>query len=368
MINQIQNSRLLRLIFVAVVALIFLILITSCSSADDAYTDVQPLSVSIGDAPYPKLSDYNFFKGDIKLQNPSDELLPFEPTSTLFTDYAKKKRFVYMPKNNKATYVADDESLNFAIGSALIKTFYYDEVLPSNSGRIIETRVMIKKDTGWTFAEYVWNDEQTEAYLQMDGSTTAVSFMYNGVTTSINYEIPGQSQCATCHNSGDQPLPIGTKPQNLNNLYTYADGSQNQLSKWVERGFLTSNLPSSINSVVDYTDASKDINLRARSYLDINCAHCHHSDGSASYVDLRFAYSVSQDFSNIGVYQAAGIPVPGVTHGYIVAPQNAPESSLYYLMGTNNPLIRMPRLGRTIVDEEGLALVKAWINSLPTED
>lgn len=361
---RVLNRKFFNLRFTAVAALIISLTITSCDPQDNGYTEIPQLSVSIGDAPHPKLSDYNFFKGDIKLQIPSDEILPFAPLSTLFTDYAKKKRFVYIPKNAQATYVADDETLNLPVGSAIIKTFYYDAVLPTNITRIIETRLMIKKDTGWTFAEYVWNNEQTEAYLQMGGSTTAVSFKHNGVAQNINYEIPSESQCATCHNSGDQPLPIGTKPQNLNNLYTYADGTKNQLTKWIEKGFLTANVPANINSVVDYNDTSKDINLRARSYFDINCAHCHHADGSAYYVDLRFAFSQSSNFSNLGVNQAAGIPVPGVFHGLIVEPHNAPESSLYYMMSTNNPVVKMPRLGRTIVDQEGLALVEAWINAL----
>lgn len=357
-------SKLMKFNYIIIIAISISVVFSSCSSNDDDFTEVPALSVSITNTLHTKLSDYNFFKGDIKLQNPSEELLPYEPISSLFTDYAKKKRFVYIPKNKKANYTSDDESLNLPIGSALVKTFYYDQVVPSNTTRIIETRVMIRRDTGWIFAEYVWNEQQTEAYLQMGGSTTAVSFQHNGSTQAINYEIPSEGNCATCHNSNLQPLPIGIKPQNLNSTYLYADGSKNQLNKWVEKGFLQNTIPETINSVVDYSDASKDINLRARSYFDINCAHCHHADGSANYVDLRFAYSESSNFENLGVNQGAGIPVPGVFHGLIVAPQNAQESSLYYMMGTNNPMVKMPRLGRTIVDQEGLALVEAWINSL----
>ena len=361
---QFQKSRIRKFNYVAMIAFSISVALTSCSSSDDDFTEVPAVSVSISNTLHPKLSDYNFFQGDIKLQIPSDELLPYEPISSLFTDYAEKKRFVYVPKNKIASYSADDESLNLPIGSALIKTFFYDQVLPSNSARIIETRVMIKRDTGWIFAEYVWNAEQTEAYLQMGGSTTAVSFQHNGATLAINYEIPSESNCATCHNVGEQPLPIGIKPQSLNSSYVFADGSKNQLTKWVEKGFLQNSLPATIASVVDYNDASKDINLRARSYFDINCAHCHHDGGSADYVNLRFGFTESSDFENLGVNQGAGIPVPGVMHGLIVAPQNAAESSLYYMMSTNNPIVKMPRLGRTIVDQEGLAIVEEWINSL----
>ena len=354
--------------YVAILTCIIAFAISSCSSSDQEYTEVPEKSVVIPAEIYSKLSDYNFFKGDVKLQIPSDEMLPYEPISSLFSDYAEKKRFVYIPKNLKANYTADDESLNLPIGSALVKTFYYDQVLPSNTPRIIETRVMIKRATGWIFAEYVWNEQQTEAFLQMDGSTTAVTFKNNGATQSINYEIPSQNQCATCHNSGEQPKPIGIKPQNLNNSYLYTAGSKNQLAKWVEKGFLNSNLPANITSVVDYSDASQDLTLRARSYFDINCAHCHHSDGSANYVDLKFAFTDSSNFLNLGVYQTAGIPIPGVSHGYVVEPQNPVQSSLYYMMSTNNSFVKMPRLGRTIVHQEGLTLVEAWINSLAVED
>ena len=361
---QLQKRRILKFKFVVLLAFSISITLSSCSSSDDDFTEVPDISVSITNTLHPKLSDYNFFKGDIKLQLPSDELLPYEPISSLFTDYAKKKRFVYVPKNKKANYTADDESPNLPVGSALVKTFYYDQVLPSNTTRIIETRVMIRRDAGWVFAEYVWNEQQTEAYLQMGGSTTAVSFQHNGTTQAINYEIPSESNCATCHDSASQPIPIGIKPQSLNSAYLYTDGSKNQLTKWVDKGFLQNTLPATITSVVDYSDGTKDINLRARSYFDINCAHCHHAEGSANYVDLRFAFSESANFENLGVNQGAGIPVPGVSHGLIVAPQNAQESSLYYMMSTNNPIVKMPRLGRTIVDEEGLAIVEAWINSL----
>ena len=362
--NIFQRINTLRFSQIGILAMIIALSISSCSSNDDNYIEIPEQTVSIPNNPYAKLSDYNFFKGALKLQNPSNQLLPYQPTSSLFTDYAKKKRFVYIPANTKALYVADDVSLNLPVGSALIKTFYYDQVLPSNNARIIETRIMIKKETGWIFAEYVWNDDQTEAFLQMGGSTTAVSFNHKGTNRSINYEIPSENQCATCHNSDDQALPIGIKPQHLNSSFLYSDGTKNQLSQWIQKGLLENNLPQTINSVVDYSDTSKDINLRARSYFDINCAHCHHAGGSANYVDLKFAFSQSSDFINLGVNQAAGIPVPGVDHGSIVEPQNPANSSLYYMMSSNNPMIKMPRLGRTIVDEEGLAIVEEWINSL----
>jgi hypothetical protein len=35
-----------------------------------------------------KLSDYKFFEGALKNQNPALNVVPYEPASSLFTDYA----------------------------------------------------------------------------------------------------------------------------------------------------------------------------------------------------------------------------------------------------------------------------------------
>jgi len=141
-----------KLVFILVFFLFFTFFHTSCSNQDDEYKAVSPVVVDLTQVPYQKLSDYKFFEGDIKLQNPSLNVIPFAPASTLFTDYAHKKRFVWMPEGTSATYDGDNKVLNLPVGAALIKTFYYDNVQPLNTTRIIETRVMIRKATGWIFA------------------------------------------------------------------------------------------------------------------------------------------------------------------------------------------------------------------------
>ena len=108
-----------KVFFTLIFFLSFTLCLVSCSNQDNEYVPVSPVLVDLTQVPYAKLSDYKFFEGELKLQNPSLNVIPFEPASSLFTDYAHKKRFVWMPSNVKASYDGDDNVLNFPIASLL---------------------------------------------------------------------------------------------------------------------------------------------------------------------------------------------------------------------------------------------------------
>jgi len=333
--------------------------------------------------PYPKLSDYKFFEGDIKNQTPSLNVITYEPASSLFSDYAHKKRFVWMPQGTKASFIADDQILELPIGAALIKTFYYNNVQPNNSMRIIETRVMIRKETGWIFADYVWNTEQTEAYLDLNGSNVALSWKdENNIIKSVNYRIPNEVQCNVCHKYKEtinnvyfeKHEPIGIKPQNLNFNYNYGTDTKNQLSKWIEIGYLENNfnLPSTSNTVINYNDTSKPLEQRVRSYLDINCSHCHYKNGHCDYRPMRFTFTETGlpnglGLTNIGVcVDTQDIQDFPAALSKIVTPGNPDRSMLFYRLNTENENYRMPLHGRTIIHQEGVQLIRDWISTLQT--
>ena len=99
-----------------------------------------------------------------------------------------------MPNGTKASFNGDINVLELPVGAVLIKTFYYDNVqnvTPVGASRIIETRVMIRKATGWIFADYIWNTEQTEATFSLEGSyTTVVWKNENNIIKTVDYRIP----------------------------------------------------------------------------------------------------------------------------------------------------------------------------------
>lgn len=365
------------------VPIAFILIFYSCNKNDDtnSYIPIQtsPVKVDLTQVPYAKLSDYHFFDGEMKNQKPSLNVLPYQPASALFSDYAHKKRFIWMPIGLKATYNGNGNVIELPVGAALIKTFYYDNVQPSNTTKIIETRIMIRKSTGWIFANYVWNNEQTEAFLDLNGSFTNISWKdNNNIIKSTNYRIPSEVQCITCHkkteiingNSQVIHIPIGIKPQNLNFNYNYDSVSQNQLTKLIEQGYLENNFtfPSAANSVVDYEDTSKPIDLRARSYVDINCAHCHTEGKHCDYRPMRYSFTETgsaNGLTNMGVCvntQDMQNFAPALSK--IVTPGNVNRSMMYHRINTTNEAFRMPLHGRTIIHEEGVALITQWINSL----
>jgi uncharacterized repeat protein (TIGR03806 family) len=348
---------------------------TICPNNDASLCKTETVSITISanstvvfnldEVPYATLSEYHFFDGELKELNPVDGVLPYDLNSSLFSDYAHKKRFVWMPYNVKASYLNDYSPLDFPTGAVLVKNFFYENVLPDNTTKILETRVMYKKEDGWDFAKYIWNEEQTEATLTEDGVFINLSWIQDGQTKTTNYRVPSRAECFTCHNKFGTPLPIGPKPQNLNKNYTYPDETSNQLIKWISTGYLENNVPSSIVSTVNWQDASQPLETRVRSYLDINCAHCHSERSYCEYRPMRFAFNENDDDTNIGICVTPDTQVAPYTK--IIVPRDIGLSLLHFRMSTTQEQYRMPLLGRSIKHDEGVRLIEEWINSLTVQ-
>lgn len=349
----------------------FALFLFSCSSDSEEYIDeplpVSPVNFDINSVPYLTLSEYNFFEGDIKELNPVYGVVPYELITPLFTDYALKKRFIWMPAEQKANYVSDGEIFNFPVGTVIIKNFYYNEVIPGNVTKILETRLMIKMPKEWIFAQYIWNEEQTEAQYDMDGRNVPIQWLQNGQQIQVNYRIPSQSECLMCHKTIGEAIPIGPKPQNINSIFNYADGVKNQMQKWEEMGYLDSNYPAGITTTVKWSDPSQPVELRMRSYFDSNCAHCHTTGGHCDYRPIKLAFNESSNLTNLGVCIEPDENISfwideNPTH--IVVPGDINNSVMFHRMNTTEDAIKMPLIGKSLIHEEAVDLLVEWINSL----
>jgi uncharacterized repeat protein (TIGR03806 family) len=252
----------------------------------------------------------------------------------------------------------------------LIKTFAMpnDQSDPAKDRRLVETRLLIHKPNGWVGLPYVWNDEQTEATLRVAGTTREVSWTHlDGKERSIRYIVPNVNQCMGCHENNKIMQPIGPTARSLNRSFAYAEGTDNQLAHWTRAGLLEgAPLAETAPRMPVWNDpATGTLEQRARAYLEMNCAHCHNPAGAArtSGLDLRM---VQSDPAKSGVWKtpiAAGRGSGG--RWYDIVPGKPDASILAYRMESTETGVLMPELGRRLVDAEGLALVRAWITSLP---
>jgi uncharacterized repeat protein (TIGR03806 family) len=320
-----------------------------------------------------RLSEYGFFKGHIRGQQPAGHVLPYRLNTPLFSDYAEKLRFVAFPEGSQVAYNAE-EVLDFPIGTSIIKTFYYplDARTPEKGRRLMETRLLVHTEQGWEAYPYIWDDEQTDAWLDVAGETKLVSWKdEKGKKQTINYIIPNKNQCKGCHSFNNKMMPIGPSARQLNGEMDFEGGGrQNQLTYWQQKGYLSHLPPLTQVPQVPVWDnpASGSLESRARAWLDINCAHCHRKEGPAATSGL-FLNIHEQNTTALGIYKTPVAAGRGAGNRlYDIVPGKPDESILVYRLTSADPGEMMPELGRSLVHKESLQLIREWIGQMsPSE-
>lgn len=312
------------------------------------------------------LSGFGFF-ADARNQVPARGVVPYSIITPLFSDYAVKYRFVYVPKGKKIRYVAH-EAFAFPVGAALIKTFAFPADLrkPDTDIRLVETRVLLRHADGWHAWAYLWNDAQTEARLKIVGAHVPVDTIGpDGRPLSIHYAVPNKNQCKGCHALAGEIIPLGPKARNLNGPPEHGSGEENQLAHWTRAGILAgAPAPQDAPAVPDWRDEAAALDARARAWLDVNCAHCHRRQGPASNSGLFLTWN-EQDPVARGVRKRP-VAAGGGTGGrsFDIDPGHPENSILLYRVESTEPGVMMPELGRTLTDPRAVDLLRAWIAAI----
>lgn len=316
-----------------------------------------------------RLSEYGFFKGRLSDLHPSEDVIPYDLNTALFSNYAEKLRFIKVPPGKKIIY-NDTGWFAMPAGTVLIKNFYFpnDMKHPEKGRRIMETRLLVNEENGWAAYPYTWNDEQTEAFYDVAGDKKTITFKNNeGKTITTHYLIPNKNQCKGCHLENKKMVPVGIAARHLNKFRPYGEHViRNQLQEWNNKGILTG-LPNDLKTVPSnalWQDESVSLDKRARSYLDINCGNCHNPKGPANtsgfFLDMRETNPTA-----LGVYKtpvAAGQGSGGFK--YDILPGKPEQSILVYRMKTNDPGKAMPEIGREQLHKEGIELISEWIRQM----
>jgi uncharacterized repeat protein (TIGR03806 family) len=317
-------------------------------------------------------------------------VVPYDLNSPLFSDYAHKLRTVWMPPGVSARY-AGEQSFDFPVGTVISKTFYYPRAdggdaavmrtydqsrdfsgqgLDLKNVRLIETRLLVRREHGWEALPYVWNAEQTDAELARTGDEVPLELVAAGQERErFTYVVPNENQCAGCHVTdlkAKSIAPIGLKARHLNRDYGYPSGTENQLTYLQKTGYLTG-LPTmtEVPRNANWRDPAQPLDARARAYLDVNCAHCHSPTGAADTTGLSFEAVTAAD-RHLGVCKPPVAAGRGTgDHIFDIVPGHPEDSILPFRLSSREPGVMMPEQGRGTVHVEGLALIREWIAAMP---
>ncbi len=278
---------------------------------------------------------------------PASGVIPFDVNMPLWSDGAAKQRWLALPDGETIEILANGD-WDLPEGTVLIKNFSIDD-------QLIETRFLIHHDDGrWAGYTYEWNEEQTAATLLPAGKARLLA---GGQTWSY----PSRPQCLGCHTeAASRALGPKTTQMNRDFLYPSTGLLASQLATLDAIGMFDEPLGSPASdhpALPDLLDGTVQAGVRAKAYMDANCANCHQPGGpTVAAIDLRFEApmtlcNVAPDLGDLGV-SGATLVTPG-----------APESSVLSLRAHALGLGAMPPLAKSLVDAQGTSVIDAWIGS-----
>lgn len=306
-----------------------------------------------------RLSETGLY-ADVATRRVDARNLAFEPQYPLWTDGAEKSRWIYLPEG--ATIDARDvDAWRFPVGTKLWKHFAF-------GGRIVETRMIWHAREGeWVFATYVWDDEQTDALLAPDKGIRN----HAEIAPGVRHSIPSRSDCRACHEPGGTPV-LGFNALQLSDdrdpLALHArplEPGMVTIRELDRRGLLSPPRPDLV-AAPPRVHARSPRERAVLGYLSSNCGTCHSGRGPLGSLGLVLAHRSDAD-PEPAIVTAVGVAgqyvVPGLTpdSSRRIAPGDPDASVIAHRIASRSPSSQMPPLGTAVVDEQALALIRAWI-------
>jgi len=318
------------------------------------------------DGSVPKLlSQTGAFKDTSHLV-PSDELIPYDLIVPFWSDGAQKLRWIAVPKG-KIEFSPGGEWI-FPAGTVFVKTFELPvDARDPRAKRRLETRLLMVQGGGSVYGVvYKWRADLSDADLLSADSLSEDVPIANaaGESHSQTWYYPSRKDCITCHTQLSGGV-LGAKERQLNHDFRYPSGvSDNELREWNHLGLFATPLSEAdigkSPRLAAADDETRSLEDRARSYLDANCSHCHRPGGTVAGFDARYDTPLErQELVNGAVLLDQGIDRPR-----IISPHDIWRSIAYMRINTVGD-IRMPPIDRETIDERGVALMRAWIDSMP---
>jgi uncharacterized repeat protein (TIGR03806 family) len=312
----------------------------------------------------PLLSQTGAFS-DTRALVPGKGMIPYDLAVAFWSDGAGKSRWVAVP-NDKIKFSATGEWV-FPKGTVFVKTFELPtDAADSSVKRRLETRLLVCDSAGGVYGVvYKWRPDNSDADLLGTSQTEEIPIKTAmGEMRNQPWYYPSRPDCLACHNANAGGV-LGVKARQLNRAYTYPTGvTDNELRAWNHLGLFapavdSADLPK-IPTLAAADDPTRNVQDRARSYLDANCAQCHRPGGTVAYFDARYDTPLEkQELIDGPVLIDQGIDRPRV-----ISPHDIWRSIAFMRMNTVDD-IKMPPIARETIDHKGVNLLRDWITSLP---
>lgn len=323
---------------------------------------------------FASVADYRFAPG----------VIPFAVNAEPWADGTTATRFIAVPNDatigvhtTNNTQVGDLKGeWVFPDGTILGKTISLATVADGvERQQRLETQILHRNGDYWAAYSYIWNEQQTDAKLSagtgFDRTLAIADPAAPNGKRSQTWHFASRTECILCHTARGGTV-YGFKIEQLNRDFNYGSQSDNQLRTLAHLGLFSEPLANGADplvapldrlpAMVDPTDESASLNDRVRSYLHVNCSHCHRRGGGGTAA-LEVPREIPFHKTNLVSRPTQG--AFGLVDPWLVAPGDPNRSILFYRMAKLGRG-RMPHFGSRRVDEAGLKLVRAWIASLDT--
>jgi putative heme-binding domain-containing protein len=295
-----------------------------------------------------KLSQTGLFASTERL-SPSPGVIPYSVNAPMWSDGAEAQRLLALPGLDSIGW--KDDRLAWPKDAVLSKTLTVEKTR-------VETQLLHYDGRSWNAYAYLWNREQTDADL-VEAQGREIVVDVEGKPRA--WTVQARGTCLACHNPwpGTVLSIIGAQLDRRVGDGLQGDNQIRTLKKLnvLPEAFASSNLP----LVNPYLEEPGKLDRRARSYLQVNCAHCHRFGGGGSaLIDLRYDIPIGEA-RILNVRPALGgfdLPDP-----YIVCGGDPARSALFYRVSKLGRG-RMPHVGSDAVDTEGTQLLALWIQDL----
>jgi putative heme-binding domain-containing protein len=312
---------------------------------------------SVGTGKFPRrLSETGLFDS-VARHTPAPGVVPFEVNAAQWNDGATADRWLAVP--GTAAVGWNENKLVFPRGSVLTRTFWLPgEGNAASNRRAVETQLLHYDGRRWNGYSYKWNAGQTDAEL-VPAQGGEATFDVAGGAAAVGrrqrtWQFASRAQCTTCHNTFADITLAYNGPQ-------LDRPGGDQLDRLRAMNLFPSTAPRPEKTLVDPYDTAGDVERRARSYLHVNCSHCHRFGGGGSaLIDLRFDLSQRDTHT---VDQRPNLGTFDLTDPRIVAPGEPSHSVMLYRMAKTGRG-RMPHIGSQVVDHDGLLLIEQWVRQM----